>query len=159
MANAKLYEQQNLRAMARSRPTGITAALCALCAQDASHMHHITSDGSHAQLTPYSSSKSRPIGRSEALTMRSAACLALSEIFRTHHASGSNPATATTPDGNQLSLSGLACMPVMIPMLTSEEDAWVGVACVGETQAFFETETMLEQDVPDLFRVQTQLQA
>jgi hypothetical protein len=99
------------------------------------------------------------MGRSEALTMRSAACLALSEIFRTHHASGGNPATVTTPDGKQLSLSGLACMPVMVPMLTTDEDAWIGVACVGETQTFFETVTMLEHDVPDLFRVQTQLQA
>jgi hypothetical protein len=108
------------------------------------------------QITPYASKGSRPVGRAEATTLQSAGALALAELFRTRHASGSDPLVATptlTPgqDGKEMksanadagaarSLSALACLPLFTPVHGSREDAWVGAAHVGCTQVFFESQ-------------------
>jgi hypothetical protein len=85
--------------------------------------------------------------------MRSAAALALSEIFRSLHASGSTPLTFQSSGKQGTSLSGLACMPLFTPIHSSGEDAWAGVAYVGRTQVFFETQVM---QLPQLCKLNAQ---
>lgn len=81
------------------------------------------------------------MGRTEATTLQSAAALALAEVFRTFHATGTTPLTLTAPDGRHLSLSSLSCVPIFTPVYSAREDTWAGVAYVGATQVFFETQT------------------
>ena len=90
------------------------------------------------QLTPFASKGSRAVGASEATSLQSAAALALAEIFRNLHATGCNPLCADDP--LQTPLSGLACSPVFTPVHAASEDAWNGVAYIGGSHVFFETQ-------------------
>ena len=105
--------------------------------------------GGRVQLTPFASRGSKPIGRTEASTLQSAAALALSEVFQCHHATGATPLVLQNSKGgvqgangadNNVSLSALACMPLFVPVHGGTADAWIGVAYVGGTQVFFDTQ-------------------
>jgi hypothetical protein len=82
------------------------------------------------QLTPLQSNTLKPIGRSEACTLRSAAACALAHIAESM---AEELAAADYP-------LNLASIPIFVPTYSPQEGFWTGVACVGDSHLFFESE-------------------
>lgn len=95
------------------------------------------------QLTPLQTD-AKPVGRSEACTLRSAAACGLAAIFESVHQPGwgheaqdkskGSRAPASIPAGLPVSL------PIFVPVFGPQEDFWSGVACPGPYHVFFEGE-------------------
>lgn len=92
------------------------------------------------QLIPLQGVHNRIVGRSEACTLRSAAACALNSIASNLQAD-TLKAVPTVKSAEKLKLEAcLASAPLFVPVYGPEDGFWLGVACVGSSHAFFETE-------------------
>lgn len=82
------------------------------------------------QLTPLQSNTLKPVGRSEACTLRSAAACALAHIIENM---GEELATAANPIVQ-------ASIPIFVPTYGPRDGFWSGVSCLGTSHHVFESE-------------------
>lgn len=94
-----------------------------------------------AQITPLQGDRTRAVGRSEACTLLSAGACALSSIISNLQLNASEKLSVQENPNHMSMEAHRACTPLFVPVYGQQDGFWSGIACVGCSHVFFETET------------------